>query len=249
MRYFLEIAYKGTPFHGWQYQPNAITVQECIEKALTTLLRSQTSIVGAGRTDAGVHAEQIFAHFDTEKTLEKNTFLYKMNALLPNEIVIRDVLRVHRNAHARFDAKSRSYEYRIYYSKNPFLYEYGHRLVNQKVNIEQMNRAAQLMMSYQNFQCFSRSNTDVKTYLCDIKKAQWIQTKETLTFQITANRFLRNMVRAIVGTLLDVGNSKLSVTEFQKIIESKSRNNAGASAPAKGLFLTKITYPKSIFDE
>lgn len=249
MRYFLEIAYKGTNYHGWQNQPNAITVQECIEKALSTILREKTSIVGAGRTDTGVHAQQMFAHFESKNPIDKNIFLHKINSILPKDIAVYTVFRVKEEVHARFDATSRSYEYHINLKKNPFLMESSWQFTNKKIDVNLMNKAAQLMMSYNDFQCFSRSNTDVKTYLCEITEAKWVQKNQQLVFYITANRFLRNMVRAIVGTLLNIGEGKTSIEEFTKIIESKNRSNAGASAPAKGLFLTKITYPKSIFYE
>lgn len=248
MRYFLEIAYKGTNYHGWQNQPNAITIQECIEKALSTVLRVKISIVGAGRTDTGVHAKQMFAHFDSRNPID-NILLHKVNSILPKDIAVYNLFKVKENSHARFDAVNRSYEYRIHFGKNPFLIEKSWQFTNKKLNVGLMNKAAEIMMNYSDFRCFSRSNTDVKTYICEITTAKWEQSKQQLIFYITANRFLRNMVRAIVGTLLDVGEEKISLKEFQQIIESKSRCNAGASAPAKGLFLTKITYPKSVFYE
>jgi len=247
LRYFLEIAYKGTKYHGWQLQPNAISVQELINKALTTILRKPINIVGAGRTDAGVHAEQLFAHFDIDSIFKIDEVVYKTNALLPNDIVVLNIMKVIEDAHARFDAVQRSYQYRIFLGRNPFLVETTWQLINKKLNVAKMNEAAEILLTYTNFKCFSRSNTDVKTYDCDLKKALWVQTKQHLIFYITADRFLRNMVRAVVGTLLDVGANKTSLEEFKKIIESKNRSNAGPSAPPQGLFLTEVTYPNRIF--
>ncbi len=247
MRYFLELAYKGTNYHGWQLQPNAITVQELIQKALSTVLKENVEIVGAGRTDTGVHAEQLFAHVDMNTAFDKAILLYKLNALLPKDIAIINIFNVSETAHARFDAVFRSYEYRIHLGKTPFLVDTSWQLINKKLNIVKMNEAARILLTYNDFQCFSRSNSDVKTYRCEINEAKWMQTENMLIFYITANRFLRNMVRAIVGTLINVGSEKTSLEDFKKIIESKNRCNAGPSAPAQGLFLTKVVYPKTIF--
>ncbi|MBS9767837.1 MAG: tRNA pseudouridine(38-40) synthase TruA [Flavobacteriaceae bacterium] len=247
MRYFLEIAYKGTNYHGWQSQPNAVTVQETIEKAMSLLLRCPISILGAGRTDTGVHAEQMFAHFDIDFSIEKERFIYKMNSFLPSDIAIKDLREVQPEAHARFDAEQRSYRYQIYVGKNPFYTDKSWQLFSKNLNIDLMNTASGIMLEYNDFQCFSRSNSDVRTYICDIKKAEWKQEGQWLLFSITADRFLRNMVRAVVGTLVNVGEGKTSLEEFRQIIESKNRSNAGASAPAQGLFLTEVTYPKKLF--
>ncbi|MBI9040472.1 tRNA pseudouridine(38-40) synthase TruA [Lutibacter sp.] len=247
MRYFIELSYKGTNYHGWQYQPNAISVQELINKAMSTVFRVNIDILGAGRTDSGVHAEQMYAHVDLENEFNEEEVLYKLNALLPKDIVIHAVLKVEDEAHARFDAVSRSYEYRIYRGRNPFLTETTYQLINKKLNIDKMNEAAEILLTYTNFQCFSRSNSDVKTYNCAITNAEWIESGEFLIFHISADRFLRNMVRAVVGTLIKVGEDKISIEDFKKIIESKNRSNAGPSAPAHGLFLTKVEYPKTIF--
>lgn len=249
LRYFIELAYKGTNYHGWQLQPNAISIQEKVTKAFSTVLRNQIEIVGAGRTDAGVHAEQLFAHFDFETNFNVEEILYKVNAILPNDIVIYTIKKVKNSAHARFDAISRSYEYRIILGRNPFQNDTSWQLINKKLNIIKMNVAAEILVTYTNFKCFSRSNTDVKTYNCKVTNAKWIQNGEQLTFYITADRFLRNMVRAVVGTLLDVGSEKITLEEFKKIIESKNRSKAGPSAPAQGLFLTEVTYPNTIFIE
>lgn len=247
MRYFIEIAYKGTNYHGWQLQPNAITVQELINKALSTVLKLELNVVGAGRTDAGVHSEQLFAHFDFKTEFNTNELLYKVNSLLPSDIAILGIFKTINDAHARFNAESRSYEYRIHFGKNPFLTEISWQLINKKLNINLMNEAAEILLTSTDFKCFSRSNSDVKTYNCDITNAIWIKSGNLLIFHITADRFLRNMVRAIVGTLIDVGTGKATIKEFIKIIESKDRRNAGPSAPAQGLFLTRVIYPKNIF--
>jgi tRNA pseudouridine38-40 synthase len=207
----------------------------------------EINVVGAGRTDTGVHAEQIYAHFDLLDKFDKNEVLYKLNGILPNDIVIQDIFEATENAHARFDALQRSYEYRILLDKNVFFIDTSWQLINKKLNLVKMNEAAEILLNYTDFQCFSRSNTEVKTYDCDITRAEWIQNKSSLTFYISANRFLRNMVRAIVGTLIDVGLGKTTIEEFKNIILSKDRCNAGASVPPQGLFLTKIDYPNRIF--
>nr|WP_299034225.1 tRNA pseudouridine(38-40) synthase TruA [uncultured Tenacibaculum sp.] len=241
MRYFIELAYNGKNYHGWQVQPHAISVQEVINKAISTILRQEINIVGAGRTDAGVHASQMFAHFDIETPLSDN-FTYKLNAILPDDVVIFNTTLVHDDAHARFDANSRSYEYKIWLGRNPFLLETSWQLHHQQLNIELMNEAATILYKYEDFESFSKVKTDVNTFNCTITNAEWIMKGNELTFHISANRFLRNMVRAIVGTLVDVGLEKTTINEFKQIIESKNRSNAGVSVPAKGLFLTAVTY-------
>ncbi|MDT0641698.1 tRNA pseudouridine(38-40) synthase TruA [Zunongwangia sp. F363] len=243
MRYFLELAYLGTAYHGWQKQPDAVSVQEKIEQVLSRLLQKKIEIVGAGRTDAGVHAKQLFAHFDTEEFLDEEEMLYKMNSMLPKDIAISRILRVKNNTHARFDALSRSYEYCIVQEKDPFLINKAYYL-KQHLNVDKMNEAAQILKNYRNFKCFSKSRTDVKTYNCIIESAEWKRKGELLVFHITADRFLRNMVRAIVGTLLQIGQGKNSVENLHDIIKSEDRGMAGASVPAHGLFLTQIKYPK-----
>ncbi|MEN8125102.1 MAG: tRNA pseudouridine(38-40) synthase TruA [Bacteroidota bacterium] len=242
MRYFIELSYNGKKYHGWQNQPNAISVQETLEKAFSVLLRQKIELMGCGRTDTGVHAAQFFAHFDINKSIDDN-FLYKINSFLPKDIAIHHFFLVDDNAHARFDATSRSYEYRVNLGKNPFLLDTSWQIHSKMIDVSLMNEAAKELYNYTNFKSFSRSNTDVKTYECVISNALWIKEDDLLIFNITANRFLRNMVRAIVGTLMEVGLGKITIREFKKIIESKDRTKAGASAKAKGLFLTKITYP------
>lgn len=247
LRYFIELSYKGTNYHGWQLQPDSISVQELINKAFSTVFKRKIDVVGAGRTDSGVHAEQLFAHVDLNEEIDTKEINYKINSLLPNDIVILNIEKTVDDAHARFLATSRSYEYRIFLGRNPFLIDTTWQLNNKKLNIVKMNEAAQILLTYTNFKCFCRSNSNVYTYECDVRKAEWVLTNKMLIFHITADRFLRNMVRAIVGTLLDVGTGKVSIEEFKQILESKDRCKAGTSAPAQGLFLTQVTYPKTIF--
>ena len=247
MRYFIEIVYKGTDFHGWQIQPNAISIQEIIQKGLKTLIGEKIDIVGAGRTDAGVHAHQIFAHFNTSYITNEKDFAYRLNAIIPTSIYIKNITKVTDKAHARFDAISRSYEYHIHLVNNPFLIETTWQIPRRDFDVKLMNKAAELLLKHTNFKAFSKSKTDVKTYECTVSRAEWIQNKNQLIFYITANRFLRNMVRAIVGSLLDVGSGKTSLEDFEKIIINKDRSQAGVSVPAKGLFLTRVVYPNSIF--
>lgn len=248
MRYFLELSYNGKNYHGWQVQPNVVSVQEKINDGLSKLLKTPINIMGAGRTDTGVHASQMFAHFDFEGEFDKPTLIDRLNSFLPDDIVIFSIFPVHPKAHTRFHATSRSYEYRIYLGRNPFLLESTWQLYRYKLDIEKMNEAAALLFEYIDFKCFSKS-ADVNTYNCEVTEAIWKQEDNMLVFHITADRFLRNMVRAIVGTLIDVGLGKNSIEGFQKIIESRSRAEAGFSVPARGLFLTKIIYPKTILED
>lgn len=241
MRYFLELSYHGKNYYGWQIQPDVISVQEKITTALSTILREEITIVGAGRTDSGVHASQMYAHFDVDKDLDEN-FTYKLNAILSDDIVIYRTIKVSDEAHARFDAVSRSYEYKIWMGRNPFLLDTTWQLNYKNINIDAMNAAAKLLYEYEDFECFSKVKTDVHTFNCEVTNAVWKLEGEELTFYVSANRFLRNMVRAIVGTLLDIGLGKKSVEDFRMIIESKNRSKAGVSVPAKGLFLTKVEY-------
>ena len=241
MRYFIELSYKGTNYHGWQIQPDASSVQEEITKALATILQEKILLVGAGRTDAGVHASQMFAHVDTVKKLSNN-YVHKLNAILPNDIVIKSIKEVSDETHARFDAVSRTYEYRILLGRDPFLLETFWQLHQKNLQIEKMNEAANLLFKYEDFESFSKVKTDVNTFNCTIMKAVWTLEDKHLIFHIKANRFLRNMVRAVVGTLLEVGLGKKTVEDFRKIIESKKRSEAGLSVPAKGLFLTEVCY-------
>ncbi len=246
MRYFLELSYNGTSYHGWQRQPNAISVQEVLEESLSKLLRIKTEIVGAGRTDTGVHAKQIMAHFNTKGDIDVTKLKFRLNAILPKEIAIQKVDLVHKDAHARFDAISRSYEYHIALVKDPFRIQTAYFL-KKDLDVDLMNKAAKLLLNYTNFKCFSKSKTDVKTYNCVISDACWEKNGEVLIFKITANRFLRNMVRAIVGTLIEVGQYKLTLDGLIEVIKSEDRSNAGYSVPAQGLYLTKVAYPKRIY--
>lgn len=246
MRYFISFSYFGKSYHGWQNQPNAVTVQEVLEKALSTLLKNTIDVVGAGRTDAGVHARQMFGHFDLNGEFDTKELIFRLNSLLPNDIAVQQILRVKNDAHARFEATSRTYEYWITKEKNPFYSEFSHH-IKQDLNMDEMNNAAQLLIAHSDFQCFSKSNTDVYTYICDVTKAEWSYGHERLVFTITADRFLRNMVRAIVGTLLDVGKGKTTIADVKMILASKDRAKAGASVPAKGLYLTKIEYPETVY--
>jgi tRNA pseudouridine38-40 synthase len=243
-RYFIELAYDGTNYHGWQLQPNAVTVQELLEKALTTLLRQPIEIIGCGRTDTGVHAKEYFMHLDVSAIDNKPSAIDKrsLNALLPLDIAIKRIIPIHAEAHARFDATLRSYEYHIHFEKDPFLNGYSW-LLRDRPNLELMNQAAAIIMEYTDFSCFSKSNTQVKTNNCKIAKAEWVETENGIVFHISADRFLRNMVRAIVGTLLMVGKGDLQTEAIRQIIESKNRSNAGTSVPACGLYLTEVKYP------
>lgn len=245
-RYFFEIAYNGTHYAGWQSQPNATGVQEVVEHALSKLLRHKIEIVGSGRTDAGVHCEQQFFHVDLEKELEVSSFLGRLNAFLPKDIAIHAIRKVKADAHARYGATERSYEYRVTLKKNPFLE--GQALYYFKsLDIQTMNKAAALLVGRQDFESFSKVKTDVNNFICDLKRAEWKQTGDLLIFHITANRFLRGMVRAIVGTLLDVGAGKITSKDFKAILDGKDRKKAGMNVDAHGLFLTKVKYPSSVF--
>jgi tRNA pseudouridine38-40 synthase len=241
LRYFIELSYNGKKYHGWQIQPDVISVQEKLNDAISTILQEQVQVVGAGRTDTGVHASQMFAHFDTTREL-KDEIVFKLNSILPNDISVYEVFLVHDDKHVRFDATSRSYEYKIWLGRNPFLLDFSWQVHSQRPNLDLMNDAAKLLLEYEDFQCFSKVKTEVYTFNCRITEAFWELNENELTFHISANRFLRNMVRAIVGTLIDVGLGRVSKEGFREIIESKNRSNAGLSVPAKGLFLTAIKY-------
>jgi tRNA pseudouridine38-40 synthase len=242
MRYFLEVNYKGTKFHGWQKQPNAPSIQEELEKAVGVLLREPVEIIGSSRTDTGVHAEQQFAHFDRFAELpEPHRFLHGVNSILPRDIAVKQLIPVREEVHSRFAATHRCYEYRILRQKDPFQTELAY-MFRPELAVETMNKAAQLLLQYDDFECFSKIHTDVKTFICRIQYAYWEETSLGLNFHIKANRFLRGMVRAIVGTLLEVGRGRMSVARFEEIIQSKNRKNAAAQAPAEGLFLTEVGY-------
>lgn len=241
MRYSVEMQYDGTNYHGWQYQPNAISVQEVVSNELAKLLPSKkVSIVGCGRTDTGVHASQYFFHFDTEEELDTESCLFKLNHMLPLDMSIKHIRKVPEDWHARFSARKRTYHYYINFDKDPFD-RFHSCFFTKELDIEAMNRACTDLMNYKDFTSFSRVS-DSKTNDCDIFTAYWELMDSKAVFTITANRFLRNMVRAIVGTMLDVGTHKMSLAEFNEVIKAKDRSRAGKSAPGHGLFLAKIEY-------
>ena len=241
MRFFIKFSYNGTNYHGWQLQPNAVSVQEVLNKALSTILNSEIDCMGAGRTDAGVHAKEMFAHFDCNIDFDKETVVHKLNSYLPKDIVIHQIINVLYNAHARFDAKKRTYEYQINTFKNAFLTN-NSWYFHQKLDLELMNQACEILINHTDFQSFSKVHTDVNSFDCKIYNTFWKSENDTIVFTISADRFLRNMVRAIVGTMVNVGLKKISLEDFNQIIISKNRNNAGFSVPAHGLYLTKIEY-------
>lgn len=241
MRYFIQFAYNGTHYHGWQAQPDAKSVQETLQNALSLLLGHTLEIVGAGRTDAGVHARKMFAHFDTDVFFEIEKLVHRLNSFLPQDISVQHIIPVHADAHARFDATKRTYEYHIHTRKNVFL-EHLSCFYQSRLDVPQMNLAAAQLLLNRDFECFSKTKTDVSTFICDISKAEWRREDDRLVFTISADRFLRNMVRAIVGTLIQVGEGKTTLEGFEAIIESKNRSKAGFSVPAKGLYLTEVEY-------
>ena len=248
-RYFIYLAYDGTNYHGWQIQPNGISVQECLMKALATFLRKEIDVTGAGRTDAGVHASLMVAHFDYDgELLDVVQVAEKLNRILPQDISVYKVCRVRPDAHARFDAIAREYKYYITTRKFPFNRQYRHRIQGE-LDFESMNAAAETLYAYSDFTSFSKLHTDVKTNNCKITHARWVQEDTTTwVFTIRADRFLRNMVRAIVGTLLEVGRGKMTVDGFRNVIEQKDRGKAGTSAPGQALFLVDVAYPEEIFE-
>ena len=246
-RYFLELAYNGTDFHGWQMQDNAPSIQQEISEKLETILQSEIPVTGCGRTDAGVHASQFFAHFDTDKlTMDTGLFVHKLNTMLPDSIAIYNIQQVQNDAHARFDAIKRSYQYFISTRKNPFNSDRSYQF-NVALDINAMNKACELLLGEKDFGCFCKANADNHTDICTVHHANWEQNEHMITFNITANRFLRNMVRAIVGTLLDVGQGRTTLEEFELILASKDRSEAGRSVPAHGLFLSRVEYPINTF--
>ncbi|MBV7441733.1 tRNA pseudouridine(38-40) synthase TruA [Weeksellaceae bacterium TAE3-ERU29] len=246
MRYFIEFSYKGTNYHGWQIQPNAITVQEVLEDRLSKLLGGEINVVAAGRTDTGVHAKQMYGHADFECS-DIDKLVLRLNNFLPNDIAIHSIVPVKNDAHARFDAVARTYEYYIETEKNAFSTESVWYFPYGSLNIDLMNEAAGKLFNYDDFTSFARLHADNKTNICEIKEAYWQENGNQLKFTISADRFLRNMVRAIVGTLVEVGQEKINIIEFKQIIEKKGRKFASASAPAQGLFLSEVKYPKDIF--
>lgn len=244
MRFFIELSYKGTNYHGWQEQPNAKTVQAEINRALSTILNTNIEVIGAGRTDTGVHANQMFAHFDCDIDFDIQNLMFKLNSFLPSDIAIKDIFKVKEDANCRFDALSRTYQYHIIQKKDPFN-KTAYFLQND-LDIKAMNEACKYIIGKQDFTSFSKVNTQTFTNNCDVMFAQWEVVNTNLIFTIKADRFLRNMVRAIVGTLLDVGFGKIIAADVAKIIAAKDRSKSGVSVPAHALFLTEVKYPNKI---
>lgn len=241
MRYFIEFSYNGKNYFGYQIQPKDISVQEELEKALSTILREPIKTTGAGRTDTGVHAKKMFAHFDTSQDLFPQ-LVHQLNSFLPNDIAVYKIFKVKDDFHARFDATFRTYEYYISLEKNPFTQDSAWQHWRRPLDINKMNEACRILFDYEDFTSFAKLHTDNKTNLCSIYKAEWVQNGSELKFTVSANRFLRNMVRAIVGTMVDIGAGKIQPEDLRNIIENKNRNSAGTSAPAHGLFLVDVGY-------
>ena len=242
MRFFIEFSYNGSNYHGWQRQPFQTSIQERFEDCISKILSSNISLTAAGRTDTGVHAKKMFAHFDYDKEFDYLKTIHQLNSFLPNDISVRNIFRVNDDDHARFSAISRTYRYVLISRKDPFMQKRAYLLKN-KLDIKKMNGACKYLLSNDNFKSFSKSKTDVKTYICDIQEATWTQVDDdTFIFKIKANRFLRNMVRAIVGTLIEVGQNIITIDQFNDVILSKNRTKAGYSVPAHGLYLTDVEY-------
>ena len=247
MRYFIYLSYDGTGYSGWQIQPDALSVQETLEKALALFMRKDIRVTGAGRTDAGVHARMMVAHFDIDEPADTGWMVHKLNGILPDDIAVQRVIQVRPDSHARFDAVSRTYRYYVILEKTPFMQRYAWRLASVP-DFRLMNESAALLTDYRDFTSFSKLHTDTKTNDCNVTEAYWSEVGDGMwAFTITADRFLRNMVRAIVGTLMEVGRHKITTDTFRHIIECRNRCEAGDSAPAQGLFLENVAYPEDIF--
>lgn len=242
MRFFIEFSYHGKNYFGYQIQPNQNSVQEELEKALSTILRQNIKTTGAGRTDTGVHAKKMYAHFDTDLNLDPH-WVYRLNSILPKDIAVKDIFQVEADLHARFDATYRTYEYFISLEKNPFTEDFAWQYKKPEFDVSKMNEACKILFEYEDFGSFAKVGADNKTNLCTIYKAHWEQNGFELKFTISANRFLRNMVRAIVGTMVEIGTGKVAPEQMHHIITQQNRNAAGSSAPAKGLFLVDVGYP------
>jgi tRNA pseudouridine38-40 synthase len=244
MRYFIWFSYDGTQYHGWQMQPNGITVQSELQRCLSLLLRRDISVTGAGRTDTGVHARRMAAHFDVEQLpMSPQDLTYKLNGLLSQDIAVYSIEPVNDDLHARFSAVARTYHYYVHTKKDPFQRHYSLEL-HYQLDYKLMNEAGKILLEYEDFGAFCKAGSDVKTTICHVTHAQWHQTSPTSWyFEITANRFLRNMVRAVVGTLIEVGRGKMTLNEFRQVIEGGRRTQAGESMPAKALFLENVEYP------
>ncbi len=250
MRFFLTLSYRGTAYNGWQIQPDAPSVQQTLQRVLSTILRAETEVVGAGRTDTGVHAIDYVAHFDTESEapLRPDDFCYHLNALLPADIAVSGVRQVKTDAHARFSATRREYKYYVVRHKDPFRHETA-LCYNVPLDIERMNEAAAIVRATEDFTSFCKLHGNNKTNLCRIVSSHWTEEGGALVYTVSADRFLRNMVRALVGTMLDVGRGKLDAEDFQAVIAARSRGAAGTSAPPQGLFLTAVDYPDEVFED
>lgn len=247
MRYFLEFSYRGTAYNGWQKQKNSLGVQQVLEEALTKVLRIPVELTGSSRTDTGVHASQQFAHFDLETPVpDADILVYKLNGIVPRDIAIRRIMAVPDDVNSRFAATHRKYEYRISRYKNPFLIDQVYFLAA-PVDVRAMNDAAALLLTHNDFESFSKVHTNVNNFRCTISQAVWIEQDDLLVFHVQANRFLRGMVRALVGTLLEVGKGKKTIADFENVILAKNRKKAGAQAPAEGLFLVEVGYPDGLF--
>ncbi len=246
MRYFLFLSYKGTNYHGWQIQKNAVGIQEVVNNGLETILKRPIPTIGSGRTDAGVHANEQVLHFDFDEHLEKGDFAYKLNSLLPRDIAIKTLCEVRSDGHARFSAIERQYVYHITQCKNPFLQDMAY-YYRKDIDIALMNGLKDFIVECKDFQSFSRVKTDVNNFICDVRDIEWTTDKNDVYFKVKANRFLRGMARAMVGTMLDVGTGVYSKQNFVDIVLSKDRRKAGSSAPPHGLYLNAITYPEEIF--
>lgn len=246
VRYFMDISYKGTNFSGWQIQPNGVTIQGELEKALMLILKAEIAVAGSGRTDAGVHASQQIAHFDTQAALDTDKLIYKLNSFLSKDISIQGIRAVDEGVTARFSAVARTYYYHLHQAKDPFKQGLSYYF-QPDINLEKVQKACRIIHEWQNFECFSRVHTEVNNFNCEIMNVGWTQRGAVHLFEITANRFLRGMVRAIVGTLLDVGLGKTSLSELQEILKSNDRTRAGRAVPAEGLYLQAVTYPSNIY--
>lgn len=241
-RYFIHMAYNGTRYHGWQIQPNAISVQQVLEEKLSLLSRYTIKVIGCGRTDTGVHAADFYAHFEVNDVVDTKYLVFKLNTMLPHDIVVFDIFEVKEEDHARFTALSRTYQYFIHNFKDPFKKGTSY-FVKDALDVEAMNEAGKIMTNYIDFTSFSKTGTDVKTNNCEVEYAHWKQIGDSYVFEVKADRFLRNMVRATVGTMLDIGRGRFKPEDMHTILQAKSRCKAGYSVPAEGLFLYKIEYP------
>lgn len=246
MRYFIDISYDGSNYHGWQIQNNAKTVQGVLNEALSTILRTEIATIGSGRTDTGVHAIMQMVHFDSSKEIDQNQLLAKLNSLLPPDIAVNEIKKVKEDVSARFEATSRAYIYKIHQRKSPFKQGLSYHF-HQSLDLNQMNACCELITKWTDFEAMSKVKTEVNNFNCEIFSAHWKKENDEIHFHVSANRFLRGMVRALVGTMLEVGQGRLSIEKFEEVLESKDRKKAGRSVPAHGLYLRDITYPKDIY--